>query len=98
MVMTVRSARPVGAVIPASATPAAGVLPGGQSLRGMASEYFVAPADGQVRIQVPEGTAEAGSRRANEFCRAHGWRSSVYQRLQSIGGVLYLADLLCADS
>lgn len=98
LVMTVRSARPVAPVLPASAGATGSSIPGGQSLRGMSSEYFVAPGDGQGRIQVPDRTAEAGSRRAIEFCEAHGWRAAAYQRVQSIGALYYLADVLCVDN
>lgn len=103
MVMTVRSARPVAAVLPASAaipgnsTGASGATGSGASLRGMASEFFVAPDEAGSRVEVQPATAEAMSRRAVEFCRARGWRSSPHGRLQTLGGRVYLADVLCAD-
>jgi len=101
-VMTVRSVRPVAAILPSSTTPSGGTLPGqsfrGQSLRGMASEYFVAPDEGGSRVEVQPGTAEAMSLRASEFCRSRRWRSSAYARLQTVGGRFYLADVLCADT
>jgi len=97
MVMNVRSARPVANIIPASATPGQGLRGTGQSLRGLASEYFVAPEQGGNRIEVQPGTAEAMSRRAIEFCRTRGWSSSAHQRMQTVGGKFYLADVLCAD-
>lgn len=100
MVMTVRSARPVAAILQATATAAAPgqPLPGtGQSLRGLASEYFVSPAAGGNRVEVTPGTAEAMTRQAGEFCRIHGWRTSAYERLQTVGGRFYLADVLCVD-
>jgi hypothetical protein len=97
MVMTVRSARPVAAMLPSSALPPSGGTAIGQSLRGMASEYFVAPDDRGNRIEVQLGTAEAMSRRASEFCRARGWRSSPYGRMQNIDGRAFLADVLCVD-
>lgn len=94
MVMTVRSARPVAAVLPA----AAATLAPGQSLRGVASEYFVAPDQGGRRVAVEQGTAEAGSQRAHEFCRSRGWRSSAHERLQTVEGGVYLADVLCVET
>lgn len=94
MVMTVRSARPVAAVLPA----AAATLAPGQSLRGVASEYFVGPDEGGNRVEVQAGTAEAGSRRAHEFCRSRGWRSSAHERLQTVGGRVFLADVLCVEA
>jgi len=97
MVMNVRSARPVANIIPASATAAQGLPGTGQSLRGLASEYFVAPERGGNRIEVQPGTAEAMSRGAIEFCRSRGWRASAHQRLQTVDGRFYLADVLCAN-
>jgi hypothetical protein len=98
MVMNVRSARPVANIIPASATPVEQGLRGsGQSLRGLATEFFVAPDAGGNRTEVQGGTAEAMSRAAIDFCRSRGWRMSAHQRMQSIGGKFYLADVLCAN-
>ena len=92
MVMTVRSVRPVAARVGAVVT---GPTP---SLRGLASEYFVAPDDRGARIEVPGGTAEAMSQRAQQFCRSRGWRTQAYARLQTLEGRTFLADVLCADS
>lgn len=99
MVMTVRSARPVAAVLPSTATtlPTGGTVRG-QSLRGMSSEYFVTPETGGIRVEVQPNTAEAMSRRAEEFCRSRGWRASAYERLQTVGGRVHLADVLCVDT
>ena len=98
MIMTVRSARPVAAVLTSTSGPASSLRGGGSSLRGIASEYFVAPADRGNRIEVQPGTAETASRRAIEFCQARGWRTSAYERLQSVAGRFYLADVLCAET
>ena len=100
MVMTVRSARPVAAVLTSASGPAPSqsLRGGGGSLRGIASEYFVAPDRGGNRIEVQPGTAEMMSRRAIEFCKARGWRTSAHERLQSVAGRFYLADVLCADT
>lgn len=101
MVMTVRSARPVASVLPSTATAggvAAGVTGVGTSLRGMASEYFVAPDQGGNRVEVQPGTSEAMTRQAHEFCRTRGWNESAYARLQSISGRFYLADVLCVKA
>jgi hypothetical protein len=97
-VMNVRSARPLASIIPASATaPEQGLRGSGQSLRGLASEFFVAPDIGGNRIEVQGGTAESMSRQATEFCRSRGWRASAHERLQTMGGKFYLADVLCAN-
>lgn len=98
MIMTVRSARPVGSVIPEGASASVAGLKGtGTSLRGLASEFFVTPDEGGNRVEVG-GAAGSLSERAAGFCRAHGWRDSPYQREQSVGGRKYLADVLCADA
>jgi hypothetical protein len=97
MVMTVRSARPVAPPIPATATTTSGpVKASGGSLRGLASEFFVTPEEGGNRVEV-DVAAGALPRRATEFCRAHGWRTSAYERDQAIGNRRYLADVLCTD-
>ena len=99
LIMTIRSARPVAGVIPEMAgASSGGVAASGKSLRGMASEYFVTPDEGGNRIEVPAGTGESTSARAQEFCRAKGWRTSAYARLQTVGGRYYLADVLCSDT
>jgi hypothetical protein len=97
MAMTVRSVRPVAPPIPATAIVSPGqVKASGGSLRGLASEFFVTPEEGGNRIEVdPAGGALP--RRATEFCRTHGWRTSAYEREQAIDGRRYLADVLCTD-
>jgi hypothetical protein len=102
-VVSVRSARPVAPIItsapPGSAAASVGTVGGGPwpSLRGLSSEYFIAPDAGGNRILVASGKSEEASRMAQDFCRQRGWRTSAYERLQSIGGQAYLADVLCAD-
>ena len=100
MVINVRSARPVAPVI-TSAPPGSVVASVGggpwPSLRGLSSEYFTAPDKDGNRILVASGKSEEASRMAEDFCRARGWRTSAYERLQSINGQTYLADILCAD-
>lgn len=103
-VMNVRSARPIAPVItavppgaPAAAVSAVGGGPW-PSLRGLGSEYFVAPDRGGNRIEVPGGKAEDAQRAAEDFCRSRGWRTSAHDRLQSLGGRTYLADVLCAET
>ena len=98
MVMNVRSVRPVAAKITTVGKEVGAVVTGpNPSLRGMASEYFVAPDDRGARIEVPAGTSEAMSQRARDFCRSRGWRKEAYARLQTIEGRSFLADVLCAD-
>jgi len=54
--------------------------------------------DRGARIEVPEGTAEAMSQRAENFCRARGWRTAAYARLQTLESRTFLADVLCSDT
>jgi len=63
----------------------------------MASEYFVAPEQGGSRVEVQSGTAETMTRKAVEFCRSRGWRSSAHARMQTVGESTVLADILCVD-
>ena len=100
MARTVRSIRPVAPAIPATATTAASAGPvagSGPSLRGLASEFFVVPAQSGTRIEVSGNAAGASSAAATEFCRTHGWRMSVYDRVQTISGRTFLADVLCVN-
>ena len=99
MVMNVRSVRPVAARITTVDKAAGAVVTGpNPSLRGMASEFFVAPDTNGARIEVPAGTGEAMSVAAREFCRVRGWRYSVHARLQTLDGRTFLADVLCSDA
>jgi hypothetical protein len=98
-VLTVRSVRPVASPIPETAgVPAQAAVRGsGASLRGLASEFFVMPEQGGVRVAVDSHEAGAAMRKATEFCRDHGWRISGYERVQSVGAQTFLADVLCAN-
>jgi len=99
MVMTVRSVRPIAPVITSSnPAPPAGATSGGQSLRGWASEYFVSPDVNGSRIQIETGMSERVAERARDFCRSRGWRASAHQRVQTVGQLSYLADVLCVDN
>jgi hypothetical protein len=97
MAMTVRSARPVGTSGAIAALPGMAGAPAGPSpsLRGMASEYFVAPEVSGRRIEVQPGTPEMAGRRADDFCRSIGWHSSAHAGLQPVGGTSFLVDVLC---
>jgi hypothetical protein len=97
MVRTIRSVRPVAAPIPQSVELPGAALPGAEpSLRGFASQFFPMPAQGSSRVEVAGG-AGAEIRVATEFCRTRGWRMPAYQRVQSVGGKTFLADVLCVN-
>ena len=70
----------------------------GRSLRGMASEYFPDPALNGRRIEVPGGSGNGMINAANNFCSRAGWTRSAYQRLETVRGRVYLADVLCVRS
>lgn len=92
-VFTVRSARPVAAVLVASGS----ILNVSGTLRGVASEFFVAPnRDGQ-RLATPDNNPEAMRDQANEFCQSTGWQESAHARLLNDGGTYYLVDVLCVN-
>jgi len=100
MVMVVRSARPVGqaVVVPGGSVSASGKFepaPPMPSLRGLASEYFVAPQKSGRRIEVKPGTKEEALKQASEYCHSIGWGSSAYAGLQTSGGGSFLVDVLC---
>jgi hypothetical protein len=100
MAMTVRSARPVGqaVAVKGGTITAQGKFepaPPAPSLRGMASEFFVAPQKSGRRIEVKPGTRDEALREAGEYCRSIGWGSSAYAGLQSSAGSAFLVDVLC---
>ena len=73
MVFSVRSARPIAPVISIAVGP--GAAPGtvdlpNQSLRGFASQFFVAPNQGGQRVGVPDNRPENMRKAADEFCHA----------------------------
>lgn len=100
-VVTVRSARPIAPVFrstPGSpGTPGAGAGVPNATLRGLSSEFFVAPQQGNQRITIAKNNPEDMRRSATEFCRRAGWRLAVYSQLQEVGGTYYLIDVLCSN-
>lgn len=81
--------------------PAAGVVPGGASLTGMASRYWPAPTYGTARVRAcPDGKPglDCAHDTAEALCRRAGYRSVRYWQLQAVGGQAYLSDILCVRS
>jgi hypothetical protein len=74
---------------------------GGPSLRGMASTFYTRPAgrNGQ-RIAACRGSANAACARetAAQFCRGQGYNHVGNVALETVGGRVYLADVLCKRS
>jgi hypothetical protein len=67
-------------------------------MRGMASEYFPQPASRGYRVEacpVGPATANCAQKNADSFCRDGGWNRAAYQRMETVGGRNYLADVLC---
>jgi hypothetical protein len=102
-IFSVRSARPIAPVIATRVGPGITEGPDGtieppnQSLRGLASEFFVAPNQGGQRVGVPDNRPENMRKAADQFCQAAGWRQSVHARVQQVGAVYYLVDVLCSN-
>ena len=96
IVLSVRSARPVGSAV--VARPGTLLPPGTittQSIRGVASEYFVAPERDGQRISVKDdGEAKKA---ADALCRAAGWRGSRHEVVETVNGGTFLADVLCVQ-
>lgn len=87
--MMVRSVRPIDEF---------GGNIGGNSLQGMASRYYPAPAVNGRRVRVNPSTADRAEDRANRFCKRAGYNYSRFQLLQTVSGQVYLADVLCTRS
>ena len=102
-IFSVRSLRPIAPVITTPVGPGVARSPSGsfdlpnQSLRGYASEFFVAPNQGGHRVSIGDNKPENMRKAADEFCRAAGWRQSVHARAQQVGDLYDLADVLCSN-
>ena len=86
----------IGPGVVPGAAPGSVELPN-QALRGFASEFFVAPNQGGQRVGVPDNRPENMRKAADQFCQAAGWRQSVHARVQQVGTVYYLVDVLCSN-
>lgn len=87
----VGSARPAGGATP--------LPPANQSsLRGMASAYFPQPSDFRGRVLAcnrSNATGACASQTADRFCVSQGWTTSKHELMETVGGRVYLADVLC---
>jgi hypothetical protein len=76
-----------------------GGVPGNnQSLRGMAAEFYPAPArNGSRELACTRGTATitCAAQTADRFCVAMNYRGSARQAMETVYGRVYLADVLC---
>ncbi|MFN7176156.1 MAG: beta/gamma crystallin-related protein [Thermaurantiacus sp.] len=72
-----------------------------QSLRGMAAEFFPAPALMGRRVlacRIGSATAACARQSAEEFCRAVGWNYARHALMETVSRQVYLADVLCTRS
>jgi hypothetical protein len=72
-----------------------------QSLRGMAAEFFPAPALMGRRVlacRTGSATAACARQSAEEFCRAVGWNYARHALMETVNRQVYLADVLCSRS
>jgi len=92
--------RGVGSVRPAQPErPTPLPQPVGASLKGMAAEFFPAPQARGARIEActrEGGSAACISREATNFCRSIGYVSARNSAPETVGGRIFLADVLCS--
>ena len=95
--MTIQSMRPLGGG--ATTLPEVIHPPAGTSLRGMAAEFFPAPGNSAGRRVLACGygsaTANCAATTADNYCKSIGWAGSASQRMETVNGREYLADVLC---
>jgi hypothetical protein len=98
--MVVQSLRPVGSggggSIPGPLEPG-----GNPSLRGMAAQFYPAPAQNGYRVLAcgyGNATANCVQQTARNFCSNMGWRTSARQAMETVRGRTYLADVLCSNT
>jgi hypothetical protein len=95
--MTVQSMRPAGQ----SGGSFIGVEARDQVVTGSFAEFHTEPQTRGYRIPAcPVGrpTANCAARTADNYCRAIGWNGSAREHLQTVGRVVFLADVLCVKS
>jgi hypothetical protein len=95
--ITVQSLRPIG-FRPDPDPLAPGDNP---SLRGMAAQFYPAPAENRYRVlacRSGAATANCAQQTARRFCSNMGWRTAVRQSMETVRGRVYLADVLCSNT
>jgi hypothetical protein len=71
------------------------------SLRGMAAQFYPAPAQNGYRVPActtGNPTANCAARSADQFCQSMGWRSAARQAMETVRREVYLADVLCSNT
>jgi hypothetical protein len=97
----VQSMRPIGGS-GGSGGSSGGNEPGrNPSLRGMAAQFYPAPAQNGYRVPActtGNPTNNCAARTADQFCQSMGWRSSARQAMETVRRNVYLADVLCSNT
>jgi hypothetical protein len=96
--LVVQSLRPIGGGGPSPDPQQPGNNP---SLRGMAAQFYAAPAQAGYRVQACRGgsaNANCARQTAQDFCKSMGWRASARQAMETVRGRVYLADVLCSNT
>ncbi|MFM7348876.1 MAG: beta/gamma crystallin-related protein [Erythrobacter sp.] len=99
--ITVQSMRPTGNGGGSGGWQQPGEPGNNPSLRGMAAQFYSAPAERGYRLLACEyGSATASCTRqtAERFCSRMGWRTSARQSMETVRGRVYLADVLCSNT
>ena len=95
--ITIQSMRPVGQ----SGGSFIGVEARNQVLSSTFAEFHTEPQARGYRIPAcPLGraTASCAARTADNYCRSVGWNGSAREHMQTVGRVVFLADVLCVKS
>ena len=95
--LTIQSIRPVGGGGGWNPNPPAN----DQTVRGNFAEFHTQPSTGNYRVLAcPQGsaTANCAARAADNWCRSIGWNGSAREHMETVGGRVYLADVLCVRS
>ncbi|WP_086608459.1 beta/gamma crystallin-related protein [Erythrobacter donghaensis] len=95
--MTFQSMRPIGR----SGGSFIGVEARDQVTSGLFAEFHTEPGTRGYRIPAcPMGraTAKCAARTADNYCKAIGWNGSAREHMQTVGRVVFLADVLCVKS
>lgn len=94
--VTVQSMRPVGLGGGGGGPEVPGNNP---SLRGMAAEFYPAPAQNGRRVLActrGSASAQCAAQSADRFCETLGWTASAREGMETVSGRVYLADVLCS--
>ena len=95
--ITVQSIRPVGSDGGGGWQPPAN----DQVARGNFAEFHTQPSERNYRVLAcarGAATANCAAQAADNWCRSIGWNGSAREHMETVGGRVYLADVLCVRS